>query len=83
MLPDIGFGELLVIAVVVLLVGKPEDLPVVMRKLGIWSAHLQHYIRGITAGWQEGMDSVAEDVMTAKPSPRAKVRKPKTPKKAG
>ncbi len=34
MFPDIGGAELIIVAVVALLVFKPQDLPVVMRKFG-------------------------------------------------
>lgn len=64
MLGDFGLSELLVIAVVVVLVTRPEDLPVLMRKLGIMTAHLQRYMHGIWGGWQEklGMFSTQKDV---------------------
>lgn len=83
MLPDIGLGELLVVVFVVLLVGRPEDVPVVMRKLGVWSAHLQHFVRGIWAGWQEqtGLQEMTvledEDLPKLKTANRKVKRKPK------
>lgn len=53
MFGDIGLSELLVIAFVVILVTRPEDLPVLMRRLGIMTAHLQRFIGGVWGGWQE------------------------------
>lgn len=53
MVPDIGLSELLVVLVVALVVMKPEDIPVVMRTLGVWTAHVQHFVTGIWGGWQE------------------------------
>lgn len=53
MFGDIGLSELMIIALVVIIVTKPEDLPVLMRKLGIITAHLQRFVHGVWGGWQE------------------------------
>lgn len=53
MFGDVGLSELLVIALVVIFVTKPEDLPVLMRRLGIITAHIQRFIQGVWGGWQE------------------------------
>jgi len=52
---DIGLAEVLVVLFVMLVVGKPEDLPVVMRKLGVAVAFLQSFMRGMVLGWQENI----------------------------
>jgi Sec-independent protein translocase protein TatA len=52
---DIGLSELLIIALVVIVVTRPEDLPVLMRRLGILTAHIQRFIHGVWGGWQEKM----------------------------
>ncbi|MDX5329667.1 MAG: twin-arginine translocase TatA/TatE family subunit, partial [Caulobacteraceae bacterium] len=41
MLPDIGAGELLLIGIVALVVVGPKDLPVLMRRLGQFTARLR------------------------------------------
>lgn len=41
---DIGFWELLVIAVVSLLVAGPERLPGLVRDVGRWAAKLRRYV---------------------------------------
>ena len=41
---DIGFWELLVIAVVSLLVAGPERLPGLVRDAGRWTAKLRRYV---------------------------------------
>ena len=41
---DIGFWELLVIAVVSLLVAGPERLPGLVRDAGRWAAKLRRYV---------------------------------------
>lgn len=53
MFGDIGLAEILVIAVVVIVVTRPEDLPVLMRRLGLITAHVQRFIGGVWGGWQE------------------------------
>ncbi|MCY4155266.1 MAG: Sec-independent protein translocase protein TatB [Gammaproteobacteria bacterium] len=41
---DVGFWELLVIAVVALLVAGPERLPGLVRDVGRWTAQLRRYV---------------------------------------
>ena len=41
MLPSFGFGELLVIALLAVIVVGPKDLPKVMRTLGGWMARIR------------------------------------------
>lgn len=53
MLPDVGLAEILVVALVALLVMKPEDVPVVMRKAGVAFAYLQRFVSGMLSGWKE------------------------------
>lgn len=55
MFGDIGLSELLVVIVVAIAVTKPEDLPVVMRRLGVFYAYVQSFVQGIWLGWQEKM----------------------------
>jgi sec-independent protein translocase protein TatB len=53
MLPEVGFSELLLIALVALLVLKPKDLPAFMRQLGLWSATARRNLQGMYQGWLE------------------------------
>lgn len=41
MLPSVGFGELLAVAIVALLVVGPKDLPLLMRKAGRFFGRLR------------------------------------------
>ncbi len=44
---EIGFSELVVIAVVALIVIGPERLPQVLRTLGAWFGRAQRYFRSV------------------------------------
>ena len=55
MLPDVGGLELLVIAAVALIVVGPKDLPVMMRKLGQFTAK----IRGMANEFRASFDEMA------------------------
>lgn len=46
---DIGFAELLIIAVVALLVLGPEKLPTAVRTLGLWVGKFRRTVSGIQA----------------------------------
>ncbi len=53
---DIGFSELLVIAVVALLVIGPERLPKVARTAGIMFGRLQRYVNDVKADIQREIE---------------------------
>lgn len=55
MLPDIGASELMIIAIVALIVVGPKDLPVLLRKLGQFTAKL----RGMAAEFRSSFDEMA------------------------
>lgn len=46
---DIGFWELLLIAVLGLVVLGPERLPQVARMLGLWAGKSRHYVQQLSA----------------------------------
>ncbi|MFT4936253.1 MAG: sec-independent protein translocase protein TatB [Pseudoalteromonas distincta] len=54
MLPDIGAGELLLIGIVALVVVGPKDLPMLMRRLGQFTARL----RGMAAEFRASFDEM-------------------------
>jgi|WetSurMetagenome_2_1015567.scaffolds.fasta_scaffold320442_2 sec-independent protein translocase protein TatB len=55
MLPEVGVPELLVIAAIALIVVGPKDLPILMRKIGRFVAHL----RGMAAEFRASFDELA------------------------
>ena len=55
MLPEVGVPELLLIGVIALIVVGPKDLPVLMRKIGKFVAHL----RGMASEFRASFDELA------------------------
>jgi len=55
MLPSLGFQEILLIGVLALVVIGPKDLPLLLRKLGRWTARL----RGMAQEFRTGFDELA------------------------
>lgn len=55
MLPSLGFQEILLLAVLALVVVGPKDLPLMLRKLGRWTARL----RGMAQEFRTGFDELA------------------------
>ncbi|TKW61602.1 MAG: hypothetical protein DI628_02970 [Blastochloris viridis] len=53
MFGEIGFAELLVVAALIIILTKPEDLPVIMRRAGLMYAYVHMYLQGVWLGWQE------------------------------
>ena len=55
MLPSLGFNEILILGVLALVVIGPKDLPLMLRKLGRWTAKL----RGMAQEFRTGFDELA------------------------
>ncbi len=55
MLPQVGIPEMLVIGVIALIVVGPKDLPILMRKVGRFVAHM----RGMAAEFRASFDEMA------------------------
>ena len=55
MLPSLGFSEILILGILALVVVGPKDLPLLLRKLGRWTAKL----RGMAQEFRTGMDELA------------------------
>lgn len=55
MLPSLGFQEIVLLAVLALVVVGPKDLPLLLRKVGRWTARL----RGMAQEFRHGFDELA------------------------
>lgn len=55
MLPSLGFQEIVLLAVLALVVVGPKDLPLMLRKVGRWTARL----RGMAQEFRHGFDELA------------------------
>jgi sec-independent protein translocase protein TatB len=44
---DIGFGEIILVLVIAILVLKPEDVPLVIRTVAKFIAHIKAWIKSI------------------------------------
>lgn len=55
MLPGLGFQEIILLGVLALVVVGPKDLPLLLRKLGRWTAKL----RGMAQEFRTGFDELA------------------------
>ena len=55
MLPQVGVPEMLVIGIIALIVVGPKDLPILMRKVGRFVAHM----RGMAAEFRASFDELA------------------------
>lgn len=53
MFGEIGLSELLVVAALIVVLTRPEDLPVIMRRAGLAYAYVHMYLQGVWLGWQE------------------------------
>lgn len=55
MLPGLGFSEIVLLGVIALLVVGPKDLPLLLRRIGQFSAR----VRGLAAEFRAGFDELA------------------------
>ncbi len=70
-MPDIGWTELLLIAVVAIVVIGPKDLPRVMRTVGQWTAKMKRMARDFQGQFNEALreaelDGIQRDVEKVK-----------------
>ncbi len=55
MLPSLGFSEIVLLGILALVVVGPKDLPLLLRKIGRWTAKL----RGMAQEFRTGFDELA------------------------
>jgi sec-independent protein translocase protein TatB len=53
MLPSLGFQEILLLGIIALVVVGPKDLPLMLRKLGRWTARLRAMAQEFRSGFDE------------------------------
>ena len=46
-------AELLVVAALIIVLTRPQDVPVIMRRAGLLYAYVHMYLQGVWLGWQE------------------------------
>jgi sec-independent protein translocase protein TatB len=54
---DIGWVEMMVVAIVMIIIIGPKDLPVVLHTMGRWIAR----VRAMARGFQESIEEMAEE----------------------
>lgn len=62
-MPQIGWSELLVIAVIAILVIGPKELPIIMKKVGGWIRAVKNYTNQFQNSLEE-MTNLDEDIHT-------------------
>jgi sec-independent protein translocase protein TatB len=55
MLPSLGFQEIVLLGIIARVVVGPKDLPLLLRKIGMWTAKL----RGMAQEFRSGFDELA------------------------
>lgn len=77
MFPDIGGSELIIVAIVALLVVKPKDLPVMMRKIGEFTAKARRMANDFRASFEDmARQSELDDLRKEVEAMRAKAADP-------
>ena len=57
-MPQIGWFEILIVIVLIILIVGPKDFPIVVRKVGRWIGNIKRYLRDI----QSSVSELGEDV---------------------
>lgn len=60
-MPQIGWSELLVIAVIAILVIGPKELPIIMKKVGGWIRTVKNYTNQFQNSLEEMTDLDADN----------------------
>ena len=74
-MPQIGWSELLVIAVLAILIIGPKDFPIVMNKIGSWLKTIKVY----ASSFRDNLDNISD--FENDNSKNYKIKKPKNKKK--
>ncbi len=53
---DIGWTELLLVAILAIVLFRPSDLPQIMRKLGQWAGKLRRFVHDMQSQFRSAMD---------------------------
>ena len=64
-MPQIGWFEILVVVVLAILIIGPKDFPVVIRKIGNWTASMKRYFNEIQKDMSD-MENAVEDEISIK-----------------
>jgi sec-independent protein translocase protein TatB len=75
-MPQIGWSELLVIAVIAILVIGPKELPIIMKKVGGWIRTVKNYTNQFQNSLEE-MTDLDVDIRTETKSKKKLVTKEK------
>ena len=65
-MPQIGWFEILIIAVIAILVIGPKDFPIVLRKIGNWIGSTKGYISSIKNTMRNLDESIQDDSQVEK-----------------
>mgnify|MGYP001366993300 CR=1 FL=1 len=65
-MPQIGWFEILIIAVIAILVIGPKDFPIVLRKIGNWIGSTKRYISSIQNTMSNLDESIQDDSQVEK-----------------
>ena len=65
-MPQIGWFEILIIAVIAILVIGPKDFPIVLKKIGNWIGSTKRYISSIQNTMSDLEESIQEDSQVEK-----------------
>ena len=65
-MPQIGWFEILVVVVLAILIIGPKDFPVVIRKIGNWTASIKKYFNEIQKDMTDVANEVEEDISILK-----------------
>ena len=61
-MPQIGWFEILVVAILAILVIGPKDIPVVLRKIGNWISTFKNYFNNLQNEVTDIKSSVEEEI---------------------
>ncbi len=68
MFGDIGLAELLVVVALIIVLTRPADVPIIMRRAGLMYAFVHMYLQGVWLGWQEKLGML--NAATPRPKPQ-------------
>ena len=72
-MPQIGWFEILVVVVLAILIIGPKDLPIVIRKIGIWTGSVKRYFSEIQKDITNLQETVEDEISIEEKSSKNKI----------
>ena len=74
-MPQIGWFEILIVALLAILIIGPKDFPIILKKIGSWVRSIKSYFSEVQRDITDMSSSIEDDISFDEDSPNVKNKK--------